>query len=83
MPAKLTPEEIGDRGRALYEAVRNAIPADRLGQFIVIDIVPGDYEVDEDDIMAEGCLLARRPDAVLYVMRVGCGPAWATGSHAR
>jgi hypothetical protein len=37
----------------------------------VVDIESGDYEVADDDLSASDRMLARRPDAKLYGLRVG------------
>jgi len=51
------------------------------GKFIVIDIETGDYEVDDDDLKATKRVLARRPEAVLYGLRIGYPTAYTLGGH--
>ena len=51
------------------------------GTFVVIDVDPGDYEIDVRDATATRRLLKRKPDAVTYGVRVGHRAAYShTGS---
>src|SRR6266699_1389470 len=57
-----TTEEVGRRGRELYETkLRAQIEPAHTGKFLVLDIVTGDYEIAEDDLAASDRLLARNP----------------------
>jgi hypothetical protein len=65
-------EEFATRGEAIFARdiephVRSENPRD----FVLIDIESGDYEVDADDDAASDRLLARRPDAQVWMRRVG------------
>ena len=67
-----TTEEIARRGQELYEQnVRRRVEPEHDGRFLVVDVESGDYEVAEDDLTASDRMLARRPDAMLYGLRVG------------
>lgn len=71
-PPRHSSEETGRRGREIYEsAVRPAAEAAHQGEFAAIDIETGEYELDSDDYSATEKLLARRPDAQLWLVRVG------------
>jgi hypothetical protein len=84
MLTRLSPEEVGERGRSLYrERIRDRVEKEHWGEFVLIDIESGDYEVDQDDVAAEERLLQRRPEAVLYLMRAGGLPAWTLGGQVR
>jgi hypothetical protein len=83
MQTSLTPDQIGDRAEALYERIKNDIAPEHHGKFIILDVESGDYEIDEDDITAEERLSARRPNAVMYLMRVGNLPAWTIGGKVQ
>ena len=66
-------EEIGRRGKALYEqTIRQKVetPAN-IGRMVIIDIETGDYEVDDLGLEASHHLHAKRPDAPLYGIRIG------------
>ena len=65
-------EEIGRRGDEIYETeVRLHLGPEDEGKFVLIDIKSGDYELDRDEVAASDRLLARRPDAQVWMVRVG------------
>jgi hypothetical protein len=49
------------------------------GQFVAIDIETGGYELDTDDYAATERLVARYPDAQIWIMRVGQPTAYRIG----
>ena len=62
---KYSIEEVCGRGERIYEErIKALVEPQENGQFIVIDIESGDYEIDADSLAAEDRLQARRPDAV-------------------
>jgi hypothetical protein len=70
--AQLTPEEIVERGKEIYErAIRHLVEADNKGRVIAIDIHSEEYELADDAITSASRLRARVPDAEIYVSRVG------------
>jgi hypothetical protein len=72
-----TNEEIGRIGEEIYRrAIRDKVMPQNKGKFLVLDIESGDYEVDSDDLTAEEILRARRPNGVLYGMRIGYTSAY-------
>lgn len=80
--AKYTPEEVESRGEAIYEQeIRPKVEAEHKGKFLVLDIETGQYEIDEDDVTATKRALAKRPDAVLYGLRIGYPTAYRLGGH--
>lgn len=67
-------DEIARRGKDLYERrVRRKVEAEDAneGRFLAIDVESGDYEVAGDALGAGAGLRRRRPDATVYLMRVG------------
>ena len=65
-------EEVVRRGRDIYERrIRSEVEVEHDGEFVVVDIVTGSYEVDKSDVAASDRALAKNPDAVLYFLRVG------------
>ncbi len=75
-----TPEEVAQRGEAIYERqIRARVEPEHMGQFVVIDIETGDYELDVDDLVATKRALAKRPGAVLYGLRIGAAAAYHLG----
>lgn len=65
-------DEIARRGDEIYEQeiLPNLRPEDQ-GKFALLDVETGDYEVDQDEVAASDRLLARRPDAQVWVRQVG------------
>lgn len=60
---------------------RDKVEAGNTGKFVVIDIETGLFEMDPDDLAATQRLLAKRPDAVLYGVRIGYPTAYTLGSR--
>lgn len=71
-------EEIGRIGEEVYHRdIRPYVMPQHKGEFLVLDIETGDYEMGTDDLQTEKRLLARRPDGVLYGVRVGYTSAYS------
>jgi hypothetical protein len=65
-------EEFARRGDEIYERdIRPRVEVGDEGKFVVIDIETGVYEIDMDELAASDRLLARNPNAQLWVTRVG------------
>ena len=65
-------EEFARRGDEIYERdLRPHVEAGNEGKFIVIDIETGAYEIDADELLASDRLLARYPDAQVWLRQVG------------
>lgn len=77
-----TADEVAARGEAIYEQqIRAEVEAEHRGKFIVIDIETGEYEIDADDLAATKRALAKRPNAVLYGLRIGYPAAYRLGGR--
>ena len=78
-----SPQEVESRGEAIYERqIRQQVESSHTGEFVVIDIETGEYELDSDDLQATKRALAKRPQAVLYGLRVGYPTAYSLGGHS-
>ena len=76
-----TAEEIESRGRAIYaEQIRDRLNPGHRGKYLAIDIETGAYKVNADDLVATKELLAMRPNAVIYGLRIGFPTAYRIGS---
>lgn len=65
-------EEYAQRGTEIYEQkVRPQVESGHPGKIVAIDIESGDFEVAEGTISACERLLARRPDAQIWCIRIG------------
>jgi len=80
--AQYTPTEVREAGEEIYrrQLQEQLEPAEN-GRFLVIDIESGEFEVDDTDLAATKRMLQRRPDAVLYGMRIGDGAAYRLGGQ--
>jgi dihydroxyacid dehydratase/phosphogluconate dehydratase len=77
-------EEFARRGDAVFErSIRPAIGAAKEGDFVAIDIESGAYEVDADEQAASDRLLARLPDAQIWLRRVGSRYARRFGGRGK
>ncbi len=77
-----TPKEVGDLGEAIYERdIRVKVEEGNFGKFVVIDIETGAYEVDEDDVRATDRAIKKRPNAILYGLRIGFPTAYTLGGY--
>ncbi len=74
-------EEIDRRGQEVYERqIRSMVETpENIGKEIVIDIETGAYEIDTDGLAASRRLLARRPGAPLYGLRIGYDAVYTLG----
>jgi hypothetical protein len=79
--AKLSSEEIAHRGKELYEQrLRTQVETtENVGKIIAIDLNTGDYEIDQDLILACDRLKAKHPNTLTWVARVGYDAVYAIG----
>ena len=72
MPVQRTADEIGRLGDEMYERdIRPKVEAAYFGKVIAIDVDSGDYSVADTARSAARGLRDRRPDASVWLMRVG------------
>ena len=65
-------EEFARRGDEIYTRdIQAVLPTNARGQFVAIDIETGAYEIDVDELTASDRLLARYPEAQIWLRRVG------------
>jgi hypothetical protein len=65
-------EEFARRGDEIYERdIKPRVSKSDEGKFVVIDIETGDYEIDRDEIVAQDRLMLRRPEAQVWLTKVG------------
>jgi hypothetical protein len=65
-------EEIARRGQTIYDqSIRNLVEHDNVGKYVVIDIESGKYEIGDDQLATAERILGTRPEAPLYLVRVG------------
>ena len=70
-------ESVASRGKELYVTkIREQTRGTAKGDYVVIDIHSGDFEVDPDDVTATMRLMERRPDAITWAVCVGYPAAY-------
>jgi len=80
----LTAEEIVRRGEERYERdLRDRLEPLHKGEFLVLDIDSGDYEIDPDESAALQRARARRPQGLRFVKRIGYAVAHRIGGPLR
>lgn len=79
-PQTWTNSNLARTGREMYERdLRDKLETTARGKFVVIDVTSGDYEVAGDDLEASLALLARRPNALTWGVRIGSQVAYRVG----
>jgi hypothetical protein len=77
-------DEIVERGQALYDQqIREKVEPQHNGQFLVLDIETGEYEVDADSVAALERATAKHQGPALYLVRVGFPTAVKLGGRFR
>lgn len=80
---KLNPEEIARAGDEIYSTrIQTTLHAEDAGKYAVIDVESGDYEVSADEVAASDRLLARHPEAQVWLRQVGSPYARRFGRRA-
>ena len=78
-------DELARRAKDLYERrIRERVETevDNEGRFVAVDVESGDFEVADDALMASAGLRRRRPEASVYLMRVGRPAAFRLGGRS-
>jgi hypothetical protein len=76
-------QEIARRGAAIFErSIRPHLSAADHGKYVAIDVDSGAYALDSDDLRATDLVIARNPDAQIWLMRVGHRTAYRIGARA-
>ena len=74
-----TSDAIVTRGEEIYQQYRAELESQYKGQFFVVDIETGNYEIADEDMIATERLLAKNPEAMTYGLRIGVGAAYRLG----
>ena len=84
MATTLSAAEVVERGKALYEqSLRPQVEEGNLGNYLVVDVMTGEYEIGPDHLEAAQRARAKRPEAALYGMRIGYPATAAIGTRLR
>jgi len=80
MNAASRTENLIERGQSIFEAqIEARLTGQNPDDFLLIDVLSSDYEVASDEISGRSKLRARRPDAIVYLRRVGDEAAYTVG----
>jgi hypothetical protein len=75
--ATYSKEEVVRRGEEIYgRDIRPKVEAEHRGEFIVIDVDSGDYEIDGNALQATHRVAARHPDGARCLLRIGSPVAY-------
>ena len=55
----------------MKERVQPTLHPGDVGKFVAIDVITGEFEIDEDDYTAVARLRLRKPDADMWLARAG------------
>jgi hypothetical protein len=83
--SKLTSDEVGERGQALYDQkIRQRVETEEnIGKVVVIDIETGEFGVDDTGRESERRLHRKHPGAALYAIRIGYNAYAAVGGSLK
>ncbi len=74
--------EIIQRGQTLYEQqIRAQVETRHAGDFLILEVETGDYEIDVEDVRALQRAKARHPDGAFYIVRIGSPTAYRLGAQ--
>jgi len=74
--------EVGDKGQAIYDRdIRSQVEPALIGQFVAIDIESGEYEVGPDHYETALALKSRRPNSIVYTIKIGYDAAIVMGGR--
>ncbi len=69
---RLSKEEIGERGMAIYrENLQNQLEGSLNGQYVAIDVETSEYEIADEPHLASRALRNRLADPQVFVERIG------------
>lgn len=81
---RLSSQELASRGEKIYEQqIRDSVEVEHRGEYVVIDVSTGEFEVAEDDLVATRRLRERLPEALTYGLRVGHRAAYRLGGFSK
>jgi hypothetical protein len=76
-------ERVAERGREIYDLqVRPRLSPEHDGQFVAVDTITGEFEIDPDDYTAVAKLRQRLATAEIWLEQVGQPTAYRMRSSA-
>jgi hypothetical protein len=84
IPAAQHSEDLAQRGQELYDQrIRAQVEEVHHGEFLVLHVETGDYEIDASELAALRRAKAKHPDAQFYLLRIGHPAAYRLGGLRR
>jgi hypothetical protein len=78
--AELSKEEFAALAKEIYyRDIRPQVIDEHRGEFLVLDVESGDYEMDTDDAVALDRLYVRHPQGRQFLFRIGYKSAYSIG----
>lgn len=75
-----SPEEVARLGGQVFDrCVRPKLRSEDDGKFVAVDILSGEFEVDDDDYIVLSRLRKRIPNADIWLTRAGYRAAYKIG----
>jgi hypothetical protein len=74
-------EEFARRGDAIYKRILPKLSPKDVGKFLAIDIETGESEIAADEMKAGDKLLARIPEAQIWMVRIGYAATHSFGGR--
>ena len=73
-------QSLAERGQQLYDQqIRAQVEDAHHGEFLVLHVETGDYEIAEDEMTAFRQAKAKHPSAQFYFLRIGHAAAYRLG----
>jgi len=65
-------KSICDQAQAIYDSeVKHLVEPDHHGEYLTLDVVTGEYEIDADDMASSSRMLEHHPPENLFTFRIG------------
>jgi hypothetical protein len=75
--------QVAEVAQDIYDRkLKTLLEAEHFGEFLVIDVSTGDYEVDQDSTAAFDRMIARHPVGERFLIRIGHKAAFNVGFRA-
>lgn len=82
--ASASNREIAKLGEEIFARdIRPCLDSSSHGQYVVLDVETGQFEIDSDDLTATKKLLTRLPQAKTYGVRIGYAAAYRLSGLTR
>jgi hypothetical protein len=67
---------IVDRGKKIYERIKDTLEPKHKGEIVAIEVTTGDYFIGKDVTGADRKAREKYPDEVFYLAKIGYNAVW-------